>query len=162
MKEWRNEKEVARRAELVAEAEKSRKLSDERPTYVKSLLEALERQHRRWSVDPPGTVNVLTSTLARNEIIAQHELKQDLGQLAGGPQTYDLDEVARDTLLVHARRDALEALENTKSLLEQVTYLRNAADEFRRSLNILVWFGVSAVWLWQSGYLEQLLQHFRP
>jgi hypothetical protein len=60
-----------------------------------------------------------------NYATAQITLDGDLGRFEDrAPFIYDLDDAARDRLIVHARQDAAHALLNTSTMLGQLAWVR--------------------------------------
>lgn len=76
---------------------------------------------------------------ARSAIWASTLIEYDLGQYADKPMPRNLDAAQRDILVVHARRDAAEALANSKVLLREVERLTKASSEFT---SMVFWAGL--------------------
>jgi hypothetical protein len=109
----------ARRAELRALREAR---DDKRPTLADAVEQELDFLR---TLAPRGS----DTAEARSEIWARLMLDADLGRHAEGPAPYGLDQSQRDTLLANARKDAAEALKNTRALMSEVRALRKAIDE---------------------------------
>jgi hypothetical protein len=125
---------------------------DKRPTMVEALQDELDMR-QRIAVRPVTGEEPWYKT--SNPILAKHQLNDDLGQYAEGPHEYNLDQGRRDILLAHARRDAAEALANTRSLLEEVKKLTDALSGFHK---LVFWvtgvpFIVLFVKWWTTGSL---------
>ena len=116
---------------------------DKRPTMVETM--DMELSSLRYFT-PRGE----DLTAKGNAIIARLEMEDDLGHYAEGPRPIDLDQPKRDLLLAHARRDAAEALANSKSVLEEVRMLRRTFDEMVLYGGITAALIVLAIWV-KSG-----------
>lgn len=118
---------------------------DKRPTMVEALESELDA-HRKFAVRGDDEVE------RKNALYARVVMEDDLGRYAEGPRPYaDLDQTHRDILLAHARKDAAEALANSRTLLLEVRKLTSTLDEIGRAL-----FWLMAVYLlwswWKSGF----------
>ena len=138
-----------RRARIKAIGDNIRKsTSDDRPTMAEKLQADLQAT-REWA--PRGDERGLVAT--QNSTIAEYHLKDDLGLFAGGPKPYEIDQLQRDILLAHARRDAAHALANTETLLDEMWNVRSYVD---RKIGQVLWF-LLFIWLALSGELQKLL-----
>jgi hypothetical protein len=87
-----------------------------------------------------------------NAIYARILMEDDLGRYAEGPRPYEMDQDHRDILLAHARKDAAEALANTRTVLAEVRGIRRTIDEIVR---VAIWLLIAfIVWSWwKSGFM---------
>jgi hypothetical protein len=117
---------------------------DKRPTMVEALESELEIS-RRLAL-PNGD-----EAQRYNALYARHVMEDDLGRYALGPKPYEVDQAHRDILLAHARKDAAEALANSRTLLLEVRRLTSTLDEINR---VLFWlFAAFLLWAWwKSGF----------
>jgi hypothetical protein len=135
-----------RKAERWATFKASRdERDDKRPTMVEALESELDSLRR---VALPGD----DEAQRNNALYARIVMEDDLGRYAEGPRPYsDLDQAHRDILLAHARKDAAEALANSRTLLLEVRKLTRTLDEINR---IAFWLlAAYLLWAWwKSGF----------
>jgi hypothetical protein len=108
---------------------------------LKQTVEALRAVHVRTEFLDPKI----------NRAIAGNVVDAELGKYADPQPTYHLDQETRDRLLVHARRDAAEALWHVHSLMTEVHRLKS---EYRYWRGVILLFCVAyLIWLWaKSGF----------
>lgn len=148
---WVFNRHNARVAETKFSAEhqeelKKRRARDDggRLTAIESLKDEMRAAHTLWSKEESWP-------LKSNTIFARNLLDDDLGKFAERYAHFDLDEATRDILLAHARRDAAEALLNTRTLLEQ-SHARQKS--YREMYGQVYFFAIVFVlysW-WQSNF----------
>jgi hypothetical protein len=85
-------------------------------------LEKAEEHLRQQLSFAKDTGTKDASTL--NSIVAKNVLHDDLGRFDTFPKWYQLDNDTRDRLIAHTRQDAVHALLNTVTLLEQIRTLQ--------------------------------------
>jgi hypothetical protein len=118
---------------------------DKRPTMAEALESELDSLRR---VALPGD----DEAQRNNALYARIVMEDDLGRYAEGPRPYaDLDQAHRDILLAHARKDAAEALANSRTLLLEVRRLTGTLDEVNRVLFWLLAGYLLWSW-WKSGF----------
>ena len=129
-----------------AEAKAARELrADKRPTYAEALESEVAATRAVMYPDENWTLTV-------NAIVASKTLEDDLGRFADGPPArYELEQDRRDTLLAHARRDAAEALLNSRTLLNEVNAFKAALNNLSRSL-FWLWVALMLWTWWRSGF----------
>src|SRR2546430_8432773 len=86
-----------------------------------------------------------------NAIYARILMEDDLGRYAEGPRPYEVDQEHRDILLAHARKDAAEALANTRAVLAEVRSIQRTLNEIVR---VAFWVLMAfLLWSWwKSGF----------
>lgn len=138
--------EEKRKAEEAAEWRARRDArEDKRPTMGDQLRMELSSAR---SFAPPGA----DGERRDNAIYARIAMEDDLGRYAEGPRPYEMDQDHRDILLAHARRDAAEALANTRTVLAEVRSIRRTLDGIGR---IAFWVLIAGLlWIyWRWGFL---------
>lgn len=137
-KKLRQEQEI--RADFARRREQR---DDKRPTMVEQL-------HMEITALRSVSIRGRDLTIDINNIIARLEMEDDLGRYADGPWFIEMDQQRRDILLAHARRDAAEALANSKSVLREVQQLRRELGELSRYALIGL-FVVIGSYYWRHG-----------
>ncbi|MHC6156570.1 hypothetical protein ACVSQB_32940 [Bradyrhizobium elkanii] len=142
---YRKRTGARRKAEQRAEFKTRRDARDDkRPTMIEELEGRLDAARRL-------AVRGEDEAQRNNALYAQLLMEDDLGRYAEGPWPYNIDQDHRDILLAHTRRDAAEALANSRTLLQEVRRLTSTLDE----LNRVAFFVLAAYLLWawyKSGF----------
>jgi len=89
-----------------------------------------------------------------SDIVAKYTVDKDLGEYADKLPVYDLSDQDRDRLIVHARRDAAQALYQVGVLVDELDG-RRKRKEFRRKMlgyGFISIFLAISIWLWSGAF----------
>ncbi|SHI04720.1 hypothetical protein [Bradyrhizobium erythrophlei] len=140
-KRTREKREAEHRATLKARREER---EDKRPTMAEALESELD-WYRRFAISGDDEAR------RNNALYARLLMEDDLGLYAEGPRPYEIDQVHRDILLAHARKDAAEALATSRTLLQEVRSLTSALNELVRAVIVSMVVLLAVRW-WKSGF----------